>query len=54
MRENSPLLQARAYALEIGVVLERDPALRHSEGSRYAGKLIMPWAWGVEIGRAHV
>ncbi len=47
VKENSPLLQARAYALEIGVVLERDPALRHAEGSRYAGKLIMPWGWGV-------
>ncbi|RCS31099.1 DNA helicase II [Rhodanobacter denitrificans] len=48
-RENNPLLQARAYALEIGVVLERDPALRHPEGSRYAGKLIMPWGWGVVL-----
>lgn len=49
VKENSPLLQARAYALEIGVVLERDPALRHPEGSRHAGKLIMPWAWGVVL-----
>ena len=48
-KENNPLLQARAYALEIGVVLERDPALRHPEGHRYAGKLIMPWAWGVVL-----
>ncbi len=49
VKENNPLLQARAYALEIGVVLERDPALRHPEGSRHAGKLIMPWAWGVVL-----
>jgi len=49
VKETNPLLQARAYALEIGVVLERDPALRHPEGSRYAGKLIMPWAWGVVL-----
>jgi hypothetical protein len=49
VRETSPLLQARAYALEIGVVLERDPALRHPEGSRHAGKLIMPWGWGVVL-----
>ena len=49
VKETSPLLQARAYALEIGVVLERDPALRHPEGSRYAGKLIMPWGWGVVL-----
>ncbi len=43
------MLQARAYALEIGVVLERDPALRQPEGSRHAGKLIMPWGWGVVL-----
>ncbi|KQZ74399.1 DNA helicase II [Rhodanobacter sp. Root561] len=49
IKENNPLLQARAYALEIGVVLERDPALRYPEGSRYAGKLIMPWGWGVVL-----
>jgi len=49
VKENNPLLQARAYALEIGVVLERDPALRHPQGSRHAGKLIMPWGWGVVL-----
>jgi hypothetical protein len=49
VKENNPLLQARSYALEIGVVLERDPALRHPEGSRHAGKLIMPWGWGVVL-----
>ena len=49
VKENNPLLQARSYALEIGVVLERDPALRHPDGSRYAGKLIMPWGWGVVL-----
>jgi len=49
VKENNPLLQARAYALEIGVVLERDPALRHPEGTRYGGKLVMPWGWGVVL-----
>ncbi|MCW8807063.1 MAG: NERD domain-containing protein, partial [Rhodanobacter sp.] len=49
VKENNPLLQARAYALEIGVVLERDPALRHPSGTRHAGKLVMPWAWGVVL-----
>jgi hypothetical protein len=49
VKENNPLLQARSYALEIGVVLERDPALRHPGGSRHAGKLIMPWGWGVVL-----
>ena len=49
VKEANPLLQARAYALEIGVVLERDPALRHPAGSRHAGKLVMPWAYGVVL-----
>src|SRR5690242_6116832 len=49
VKENRPLLQARAYALEIGVVLERDPALRFPPGHRHAGKIIMPWAWGVVL-----
>lgn len=49
VKETNPLLQARAYALEIGVVLERDPALRYPASSRYAGKLVMPWAWGVVL-----
>lgn len=49
VKEYNPLLQARSYALEIGVVLERDPALRQPQGSRHAGKLIMPWAWGVVL-----
>jgi hypothetical protein len=49
VKEANPLLQARAYALEISVVLERDPALRHPASSRHAGKLVMPWAYGVVL-----
>jgi len=49
VKEANPLLQARAYALEIGVVLERDPAMRHPPSSRHAGKLVMPWAYGVVL-----
>lgn len=49
VKENNPLLQARACALEIGIVLERDPSLRRPEGHRHAGKLVMPWAWGVVL-----
>lgn len=45
----NPLLQARACALEITVVLERDPTLLQPEGSRHAGKLVMPWAYGVVL-----
>lgn len=48
-KETNPLLQARAYALEVGVVLERDPALRYPPGHRYEGKLVMPWGWGVVL-----
>jgi hypothetical protein len=51
VKKPSPLLQARIYAQEINVVLERDPALRHPESSRYAGKLVMPWAHGVVLSR---
>ena len=49
VKEANPILQARAYALEIGVALERDPALRHPPGGRHAGKLVMPWAYGVVL-----
>lgn len=55
-RVASPLLQARIYATEVCVVLERDPALRHPDGHRHAGKLMMPWAYGVvlaNISRKH-
>ncbi|WP_049623545.1 3'-5' exonuclease [Frateuria defendens] len=45
----NPLLQARAYALEIVVALERDPALRYPDGHRLAGKLAMPWSYGVVL-----
>lgn len=47
VRENNPLLQAHACVLEVTIVLERDRALRHPDGSRYAGKLAMPWGYGV-------
>ncbi|BBD79928.1 DEAD/DEAH box helicase [Aerosticca soli] len=46
---NNPLLQARAYAVEIKMMLERDPALRHPPGHRHAGQLVMPWGFGVVL-----
>ncbi|MBU6246657.1 MAG: NERD domain-containing protein [Xanthomonadaceae bacterium] len=49
VKENNPLLQARAYALEIGVTLQKDPALHFPPGHRHAGKLVMPWGWGVVL-----
>lgn len=45
----NPLLQARTCALEINVVLERDPALLQPESSRHGGKLVMPWGFGVVL-----
>lgn len=43
----NPMLQARAYAMEAVMVLQRDPALKQPAGSPYAGNLIMPFGWGV-------
>jgi hypothetical protein len=43
----NPVRQAREYTLELCKLLQRDPALRHPEGSPRAGKLTMPWGWGV-------
>jgi hypothetical protein len=49
VHQRNPVAQARLYALEIGVVLERDSQLRHPPESKYAGKLIAPWAFGVVL-----
>lgn len=49
VKKTNPLLQARACALEIGIVLERDPALRHPDDHFHAGKRVMPWAYGVVL-----
>lgn len=49
VKEANPLMQARSCALEVGRLLERDPALRGAEGSRRAGKLAMPWGWGAVL-----
>lgn len=43
----NPLLQARVYALEVVQALEKDPALRSPPDHKYAGKLFMPYGWGV-------
>lgn len=47
--EANPILQARGYALEVATLLQRDPALVHPQGAKRAGKLIMPWGWGVVL-----
>lgn len=47
--EKNPLTQARVYALEVAMMLQRDPALVAAVGSPRAGKLIMPYGWGVVL-----
>ncbi len=49
VKEVSPLLQARTYAAEVCAQLQQDPALLHPPSSRHAGKLAMPWAYGVVL-----
>ncbi len=49
VKESSPLLQARGYATEVYLLLQRDPALRQPVSARHAGKLVMPWAYGVVL-----
>ncbi len=49
VQEKNPLLQARVYALEVKMMLERDPALRNPAGHRYAGKLVMPFGFGAVL-----
>jgi hypothetical protein len=48
-RVANPVDQARQYTQEIERVLARDPLLRHPDDSRYAGKLICPWGFGVVL-----
>lgn len=44
----NPLLQARDYAMEVVNLLQRDPQLQQF-GARHAGKLVMPWGYGVVL-----
>lgn len=45
----NPLVQARDYAREIVNLLQADPALQQPPESAHAGKLLMPWAYGVVL-----
>jgi hypothetical protein len=49
VKETNPLMQAHSYAIRINEELERDPSLIHPAQHRHAGKLIMPWAYGVVL-----
>lgn len=45
----NPLLQARAYALELNTALQRDPALAFPPGHRLQGKSQVTWGHGVVL-----
>ncbi len=45
----NPLTQARAYALEVVLALQKDPLLRQDKESPRPGEVIMPWGWGVVL-----
>lgn len=49
VKKTNPLMQARSNAERINETLERDQALIHPTDHRHAGKLIMPWAYGVVL-----
>jgi len=46
---SNPLRQARDICIEVGKLMLKDTALRFAEGHKYAGKLIMPWGFGVVL-----
>jgi len=45
----NPIRQARDYAMEIVRLLQNDPALCQPSSDRRAGKLLMPWGFGVVL-----
>jgi hypothetical protein len=45
----NPQRQSREYAMEIVRLLQQDPALCHPPGDKRAGKLLMPWGFGVVL-----
>ncbi|MBF8780007.1 DEAD/DEAH box helicase [Pseudomonas fulva] len=47
--QKNPMLQARTYAMEAASMLQKDPALVQPAGSPHAGKLLMPFGWGVVL-----
>lgn len=46
--DKNPLTQARIYALEAVVLLQKDTLLKQTSGT-YKGNLIMPYGWGVVL-----
>lgn len=45
----NPLRQARDICIEVGKLMRHDAALRFPETHAHAGKLIMPWGFGVVL-----
>src|SRR5690606_22225298 len=45
----NPLEQGRQYAFAVCRRLEDDPALLNAPGTRYEGKLVFPWGYGVVL-----
>jgi len=45
----SPMEQARRYAHAVVQQLEGDPQLTFPDGHRYAGRLLVPWGYGVVL-----
>lgn len=48
-KASNPLEQARMNALRVDALLRSDPALRNPQSHAHAGKLIMPWGYGVVL-----
>lgn len=49
--QKNPMMQARVYAMEVTMLLQKDPALKQPAHSPRAGNLIMPFGWGVVLTR---
>jgi hypothetical protein len=49
--QKNPMMQARVYAMEVTMLLQKDPALKQPASSPRAGNLIMPFGWGVVLTR---
>ena len=49
VNERNPIFQARSYAIEINMALEKDPQLIRAEHQPHAGKVLMPWGYGAVL-----
>lgn len=49
VKQKNPQMQAYAYALEVAMLLQKDPALLQGADSPHRGKLVMPYGWGTVL-----